>query len=972
MKRREFLKLTGLSGALALSGCGQDSVQKLIPFLNPPEDLVPGIASWYATTCRQCPAGCGLLARNREGRIVKLEGNPYHPVNQGKLCARGQAGLQELYSPDRIAAPELRENQTSLRTNWNDALSRLHHQATAAEGRIAVISGLESGFASGVLYDWLMRYKGGRIAYYEPINYEAVRQGNRVVFDQDVLPYYDLHDCDLIVSAGVDFLETWLSPVELTRQFIAARDPDKNKAGFVYAGPRMSMTAASADRWIALRPQGESAFLYAVLIELLRIHPAEDLVPADKAKIAGVVQGLFAKDLAADAGVSHEQISALALRIIKANKTLVLTDGSTDAVVAANLINALTGSAPQCVHFGGPHALSSAATGSDMQDLIDRVAAGEFPMLVIHKSNPLFSLPGMEQAMAKAKFVVAIDSTVSETTERANLVLPIHTPFESWGWYVSRPGVIGMIQPAMGPVVDSRPLESILAPQDASFNPDALYTAFAAAAVQQLKLPFAALSAGFLELQARGFIGPWLEKAYKPEVEPDKPPKPPPMKKPVDKQETLNLKGYTYKPAAPAVGTTLIAYPSLRWYDGRDANKNWMLEIPDPMTNITWDAWLEIHPETARARGIAEGDRVELVSASGRATLPVHLYPGLHPDAIAAPIGLGHNHSGLYATGPNANVLAVTGLAFAAQNVAINKTGDRQDLAHTDGSKSQHGRQIARAVYENPHHKPEAHGHHPHFPIRIPIASEHDPQSSVYPPVEHVEYRWGMVIDLDRCTGCSACVAACYAENNVATVGRQRILEGREMSWIHIERYIEDHENPGIRFIPMLCQHCDSAPCEAVCPVYAAHHNKEGLNEQVYNRCVGTRYCSQNCPYKVRRFNFYRYNRKAPQAMQLNPDVTVRQLGVMEKCSFCVQRIKAAHQTAKVEDRKIREGDVMPACAQTCPADAISFGSYMDSESTVLALARSDRAYQVLDELNTRPGVIYLKKIIRDPRLEKA
>jgi molybdopterin-containing oxidoreductase family iron-sulfur binding subunit len=308
---------------------------------------------------------------------------------------------------------------------------------------------------------------------------------------------------------------------------------------------------------------------------------------------------------------------------------------------------------------------------------------------------------------------------------------------------------------------------------------------------------------------------------------------------------SVELCGCTYKPEEISEGLRLVTYPSLLWFDGRDANKTWMLEIPDPLTMITWDGWVEVHPDKAGELGASQGDLVEISTEHGKAELGVYINPGLEPGTVAIPMGLGHSKLGRYADGIGANAILLTGGTGKATEVKLSRTGGRIRFAHVDGSRSQHDRGIAQAEYETkPHGGHHEKSHHHDFPVRLPIASEHDPKVDIYPPHVHDKYRWGMIIDLDRCIGCSACVAACYAENNIASVGKQRIIEGREMAWIRIERYLEEKENPGVRFFPMLCQHCENAPCESVCPVYAPHHNNEGMNTQIYNRCIGTRYCS--------------------------------------------------------------------------------------------------------------------------------
>ena len=957
MKRRDFLKLTGLAGTLAATGCSQEPTRLLIPFLNPPENIVPGIATWYATSCRQCPAGCGLLAKNREGRIIKFEGNPNHPINLGKLCARGQAGLQDLYSPDRLVAPVLRDGGKETEVGWDDALARFQAEAAKAGGKLAVLSGLESGFHADILSGWLERFGSSEILFYEPLSYDAVREGNRFALGQNLLPSYDFSGSDFLLSLGADFLETWISPVEFARQFTEARDPMGTKAGFVYAGTRLSMTAANADRWISLRSGGEADFAFSLLAAVMEALPYRGASSGvDRSSIERLVSGL---DLSAlrrrqAAGLEPSLIHALAARIAFSKRPFVLADGAVDTVVAANLINLWMGTAAACMDFSRPLALSRVTRGPAIRGWVEKMASGEVGMLVIHRTNPAYSLPGFAEAMKKVPFVVVLDSIRTETAGLAHLTLPVHTSFESWGFYSPRAGLVNLMQPAMGPIAGSRPLEAILStsgePKGKAPDPPlAIYRRLASALDLAEEKGAEDLIAAF----SRGFTTP--------------PARPGPVSlKP-------NPQGYSYRPGQDSSGLSLVTFPSLRWFDGRDANKTWMLEIPDPVSMITWGDWIEVHPERAGQEGLAEGDVVKVSTQHGEASLGVHIYSGVHPDTVAIPVGLGHGRFGRFAEGVGTNPFILTEGSFRISGVGLTRTGERTNFAHVDGSLSQHGRGLAQAAYETKHggHGPEK-PHEHEWPLRLPIETAHDPKIDLYPPHDHDKYRWGMVIDLDRCIGCSACVAACNAENNIPSVGRKRILEGREMAWIRIERYVEPGENPGIRFIPMLCQHCDNAPCESVCPVYAPHHDREGLNTQIYNRCIGTRFCSQNCPYKVRRFNFFKYNSIPPLHMQLNPDVTVRTKGVMEKCSFCIQRIKDAHQVAKRENRLIRDGEVVPACAQTCPAKAISFGSFLDPESGILKLAGEERAYQVLAELGTKPAVIYLKKIIRDDGLEKA
>jgi Fe-S-cluster-containing dehydrogenase component len=434
----------------------------------------------------------------------------------------------------------------------------------------------------------------------------------------------------------------------------------------------------------------------------------------------------------------------------------------------------------------------------------------------------------------------------------------------------------------------------------------------------------------------------------------------------------------------------LTPYPHGLLYDGRGANKPWLLENGDPVTKITWHSWVEIHPETARKLDLRNGEVVRLTSPHGSVEAPVYIYPGLHPDVVAMPLGFGHTAYGQFARGRGVNALDLVGaprgpfLPYVSTRVSLEKTGDFKELATIEGNPRQLGRGIAEGVSLEAAQKgltieqayiAEGLGKHEVNTERELEAVEgwsaEQAEATQYGDYAAAHPRWGMAIDLAKCTGCQACVTACYAENNIPTVGESEIQKGREMTWIRIERYWEDAKdtpgNANARFIPMLCQHCTNAPCEPVCPVYAAYHTADGLNGQVYNRCVGTRYCANNCPYKVRYFNWYKYNEHAwpdPLHLQLNPDVTVRARGVMEKCTFCIQRIRGAQNQARLEDRPIRDGEFTTACAQACPSDAIVFGNLTDPASRVAQLQQNPRGYRVLEDLNTRPAITYLAKVV--------
>ena len=588
-------------------------------------------------------------------------------------------------------------------------------------------------------------------------------------------------------------------------------------------------------------------------------------------------------------------------------------------------------------------------------------------VLFINNANPVYALPkatGFREALKNVPLVVSFSCHPDETTKNAHLVLPGHTPLESWGDYAPRAGVRGLMQPVMGAMFDTRhPGDVLLATAKAVFEKEGVAVPPALSAEDFYAFLMDTWRRDVFTDTAIPFEKQWLDALMlggRFEDEPEA------TDSGIGKIRAVPLP----KPEEnPKNAVQLIAYPSMNLFDGRGANKPWLQEFPDPITNITWGNWVEIHPDTAEGLGVEKGDLLEIESPNGVIRVPAYLYHGTPENALCMPLGQGHSDYGRFAKEADpraANVMkllspdAEGGWVLSIPEIKVKMTGEKVPLANTDGSLYQFDRGLAQAVEIEEAERDVRAEVKPH--LHMPLPEGYDPKVDFYGYQKPTDFRWAMVVDLDRCIGCGACQTACNAENNVAVVGKKRVLEGREMFWIRIERYFEDH-GPPVRFLPILCQHCDSAPCESVCPIYAPHHSVEGLNNQIYNRCVGTRFCSQNCPYKVRRFNWFTFTRPEPLNWQLNPDVTVRQKGVMEKCSFCVQRIKEVKNIAKNEGRAIKDGEVRPACVQTCPTEALVFGNLKDPESRVSRLVKDPRAYQVLAHLNTKPAVIYLKRI---------
>jgi molybdopterin-containing oxidoreductase family iron-sulfur binding subunit len=992
IKRRDFLKLVSLGGAATvLSNCTQP-VEKVIPYLVKEEDVTPGESIYFATVCRECPAGCGIIVRTREGRALKAEGNPEHPVNAGKLCMRGQASMQGLYNPDRFRSAARVADGKYADVAWDEAIAEAGAKLKEAGGNgIVYLGGLNSGTMEQLVSDFLNAVGSTSNYNYEAISYEPLRQAAQRTFGVNAVPFHDLSKAQYIVSFGADFLETWLSPVEYARQFAGMHAYRDGKMGkFTYVGPRMSLTGANADKWIGSRPGQE----LAVALGVLNVIVSENLGKNDIGGAKSIVADYTPERVATVAGVEADAIRQVARDFANGTSAALagVTVANAEALAAVvNLLNYAAGNVGTTVQFG-PNQNQGAAS-ADLNGLIDRMSKGEVKVLVINDVNPAFSLPNSanwNEAIKKVPYVVVITSYPTETSAQANLVLAAHTPYEQWNDYVPRQGVHGLMQPVMRPLYPTRHPGDILLALAQSVRPGAggfaNYEDYLRSAWQKLHgqvgggKPF---NDFFNEALQRGGVFTTASAT------------------------SVRLSGdvANLDVKAPAIeGEALVAYPTIQFYDGRLANRPWMQEIPDPMTKIAWDSWIEVNPKTAAKLGVKNGDMLKVATNIGEVEAPAYLYQGIREDVFAAPIGQGHTAFGRYAgeihsgrgwletvdAPRGVNPYAVLPAVALVAQAKVSKGSGHVPLAIMQGSDVQRDQEVAKVVplaqvsmlaqkaakiaeeqQEAMAHDPVHGKRHVEFGTienRVQGQLGEQPGQNFYIPHNHPEYRWGMAIDLSSCIGCGACAIACYAENNIPIVGPELMTKGREMAWLWIERYYEGEnpDSPSVHFIPMLCQHCDNAPCESVCPVYATYHNPEGLNAMVYNRCVGTRYCGNNCPYKVRRFNWFEYEWPEPLHMQLNPDVLARGKGVMEKCTFCVQRTREAKETARFEDRTLRDGDVMSACQQTCPTDAIVFGDLKDPNSKVAQLVRNPRGYRVLEELNTQSAITYLREVVHE------
>ena len=980
MNRRTFLKIAGMGSISLAAGCSPPE-KTLFSLVQAPDDMLTGKATWYASTCRECPAGCGILAKNREGRVIKVEGNPLHPINKGKICMRGQAALQAIYNPDRIKTPLLKEKDTWQPISFSKAQALLknktHDAARNGPDRIRMLTEVIGKNLLALFAGALAQWNTQAPLIYEPFAYESLKTANQKVLGQNGLVSYHMQQADVLVSFGADFLETWLSPVEYARKFKAMHVlKEDQKAPFYHVSPVQSLTGANADYWMACNPGSESIVALGLVRQALDIRKGKKLPWSFRKELLRATAPYTQDRVLKSSGLSLGLYEKLIIELMGARRPLVLGTGTgagdlngLQTNIAVNLLNLLLDPDLKLLDFSNRHRVEIAAKRSEVLQFFNRLKTDAVEVLILNNVNPAFSLApnsGVKEALEQDDlFVVSFSNFMDETSQLADLVFPVTLPLETWDEYGGWQSVYATLQPAMGKLTRaSHPHigDVILDTAFGNEKPAENYKAYLfSRLVSEHKI---ADEQGWVQLlQTGGGFDPAPKSgASRLKLTPD---------------------GITHILAKPAEasesGLTFTAIPSIRFFDGRGANKPWLCEIPDPLSRVAWQSPVSMHPDTAKNQNIAQGDIIQIESQWGSLEAPVYVNEFVKPGLLAMSIGQGHQAYGRYAENKGVNPFALLppdahqdsdGPVFSADQIKIRGTGRTMKLAAMYGSRTQQGRTFALTVSTAELRQgkipPRTDLTMENFPLTLPLPEGYDPKRDFYAPHDHEKYRWAMVVDLDRCIGCGACSAACYAENNVGIVGEERVIEGREMTWLSIERYQDPHQKQKVTFLPMLCQHCDNAPCESVCPVYAPHHSKEGLNNQIYNRCIGTRFCSQNCPYKVRRFNWFDWQWPEPMNLQLNPDVTVRSKGIMEKCSFCIQRIKVAHTNAKNEKRMIRDGEIIPACVQTCPTDALVFGSLMDKQSRVRQMVDDPRAYQAMGYLNTKPAVIYLKKVVQE------
>jgi molybdopterin-containing oxidoreductase family iron-sulfur binding subunit len=955
--RRNFLKLAGFSFAGAvLAGCERTPVEKAIPYLIRPEEIVPGKATWYASTCSGCSAGCGILLKNRDGRPIKVEGNPDHPVSRGGLCVVGQSILLGLYDSHRLKEPRI----DGVVSSWEAVDAYVAEKLRSVQekrGKVRLLTGtVNSPTAQSLISSFLGQFNDGTHIQWDPQSYSAILDAHQATHGSRSLPKYKFDAADVVISFDADFLGTWVSPVEFTKGYASRRslrDPTIFSRHFQFES-RLSITGAKADERYGMTPD-EVRWCLRQLDRMIE---------------AGTDQIGVAADI-------HPGVRAAAASVFAAKGRSLVISGSNDIEeqMLINRINHRLANYERTVSLSRASYQHSSNDGG-LSSLLEEAERGEIGALFIADANPVFDLPHgghIADLLDKIPLVVSFAEREDETTAHANLVCAVPHAQESWMDAEPSEGVLAVAQPGISSLGKTRSfIENIAVWSGKEGDARTLIQDHWRRFVYSRR----ATGMSFIDFWNKtvhdGFVEMGYRSAHYAFREFDEP--------------AVSL-------TRPERSLSLRLHSNTSMVHGRHAHNAWLHEVPDPITKISWDNCAVIAPATAARLGISSGDIVQLSTENdGNArsvVIPAWVQDGQPEEVVAVPLHYGRYGTDRFSSigaawlekretvregmvvGTNAAPLILhqnNMMKYERGTISIKRTGDRIDLACSQPYGSLDTPQIGPGA----------------VPDRRPLIQEttldafrQDPSSGSFKkhtsmsmwPEEHPYngHHWGMVIDLNACTGCSGCVVSCQAENNIPVVGKDEVMRNREMHWMRLDRYIYEQEGrTQVAFQPMLCHQCDNAPCETVCPVEATVHSSEGLNQQVYNRCVGTRYCANNCPYKIRRFNWFDYpHDDQTENMILNPDVVVRSRGVMEKCSFCVQRIQEAKIEAKRTGNAVSDDAVKTACQQSCPADAIVFGDMNNENSGVAGGIADARHYRLLEELEVRPSVGY-KSIVHN------
>lgn len=932
--RRDFLKMLGFTvGYATLASSCEMPVRKAIPYLNKPEEVTPGEANHYASTFFDGRDYCSVLVKVREGRPIKIEGNELSKITKGGTSARVQASILNLYDTTRLKKP-LKEGQ---KTEWKS----IDQEITDELGRISetekeivlLSSSIISPSMKQIIRDFQEKYPGTKWVTYDAVSSSAMISANEASFGKAAIPTYRFDKADVIAAFNADFLGNWLSSIEYIKGYAKKRDllGEDSMSRHIQFESLMSLTGSNADERHQIKPSEEQQLLLALYNEIASAKGEQTF----------------------GGGSAPESIRSLAAELLNNQGRSLVVCGTNNASSQRilNAINYLLGNYGKTIDLNKPLYIRQ-GRDEEMQALVGRMNRGDVGALITYNCNPSYNYhaaDGFAEGLKKVDLTISLAPIEDETAANMKYVCPDHNYLESWGDAEAVKGHLSLGQPTIHKLFDTRQAgESLLkwAGRDVKiYDYIKNYWKENIFPLQEKYIDFESfwtqcLHDGIYEIPA-------VQEADQPEWNP----------------QNLSAERSNGKD-----GLELVLYETIPIGSGEHANNPWLQELPEPISKVTWDNYVNVSPRFAEENNLEHED---LVSIDGKFELPVIVQPGHPYGVVSIALGYGRKSAGRVANNVGQNVYPFVvfkdgHFGYSDTVVKLDKTGEKYPLALTQAHHEMEGRPIVRetslAAWKE---SPDA-GNKLHEKVE----KQH---VSLYETPEFPNLHWGLAVNLNSCVGCGACEIACQAENNIAVIGKEEVRKRRIMHWIRIDRYYsEDKENPEVFHQPVMCQHCDNAPCENVCPVAATPHSNEGLNMMAYNRCIGTRYCMNNCPYRVRRFNWFEYvnNNKFPYnldnqlgKMALNPDVTVRSRGVVEKCSFCSQRLQDKKLLAKREGRKLKDGEVKVACQQACPANAIEFGDLNNKDSRISKAFANPRNYHLLEELHTLPSVGYLTKV---------
>lgn len=931
--RRNFLKVMGFSfTALPMAGCLRIPVKKAIPYLHKSDQVVPGVANWYATAMDP-NMGSALLVKCREGRPIKIEGNPLSPITKGGTFATDQASVLSLYDSFRFKGPLLKGANVEW-AKMDAALSKGLAYANEKGQEIVLVSRtLCSPSTLSIINKLKNKYSNFTHVVHEPDSLSSILMANQESFSNSSFPKYSFEKADMIVSFSADFLGTWLSPVEYTKGYTSRRDltVHKTMSKHVQFESIMTLTGSNADERVSVSPEEETHFIINLLANLQKkaskgyLPAGEQLPETNRALVEKIAGNLWSN---------------------KGSSLVISGSHDKNIQVLINAINDVLGNYGNTINlYNNPNFVG--ADDNKIEDLVSKMNSGKVGAVLFWDTNPVYNYrdqKAFSKALKKVPTRVSFSLSPDETSSECNYVMPANHFLESWNDYFQAPNVLSYAQPVIQPLFGSRmPQETFLKllgetqdyyeylkshSKSQFLNQQSNYLTFTDFwnhavhdGISLLKTKLA---------QTSNFSKGKVILAYAK----------------IKKEEAEK-------------GLTLVCYPKVGIRSGDMINNPWLQELPDPITKATWDNYFLVSPPKAKELNIKNGQVIKISSGNTTLSLPTVVQPGMRKNVIGVAVGYGRTIAGKVAKNLGGNCYPFFKfnngtLRGFANNVTLSKTAKFEDIALTQTHHSMEGRDIVRETTLKEWKSNNSAGNKPSIKL-ISMWGGHEMKGE----------QWAMAIDLNKCTGCSGCIISCNAENNVPVVGKKEVFNRREMHWMRLDRYYKgDDENPEVVHQPIMCQHCDNAPCETVCPVLATVQSSDGLNQQIYNRCVGTRYCANNCPYKVRRFNWFDYAHDDKyENMVLNPDIVVRSRGVMEKCSMCIQRIQESKLTAKKEGRELKDGDIRMACQQSCAGDAIVFGNINDPKSKISVLLKNARKYRLLEEINVEPRVSYLTKV---------